>query len=467
MFRVRRRAAARLSAAMLVTSLAVAGSVATAGSAAAEDGQNPSSGATAKLNGLKIADDAKLEGKPVKAGLFEMAVDNGGTLQSYCIDAHTPTVKDARYQEVAWDQSSLHNNADAGKIHWILKNSYPQVNDLGALAKAAGAGSLTEKQAAAGTQVAIWRFSDHLKAEAVNEDAEKLADYLESKAQDIAEPATSLSLSTAAVSGKAGEKLGPITVSTNAGSATVATAAEGVKVVDGSGNPVTSAVNGTELFFDVPEDAPAGTASLTVKATTKLSVGRAFTGIGVKTQTQILAGSSDSTVEATATATWGEKEHTGPVLAAESVKNCAKGGVDVKVTNSGDQPGEFTVGGEKHTVEAGKDVTVTVPVKEDAEYTIEVTGPNGFTETFTGILDCETAGEETTGGSTGATTGGESPEPSSAPSPASAGGSDATTGGDLAETGGSSATPVIAGIAVALVVVGGATVFLIRKRKSA
>ncbi|MFE0221573.1 LAETG motif-containing sortase-dependent surface protein [Streptomyces albidoflavus] len=35
----------------------------------------------------------------------------------------------------------------------------------------------------------------------------------------------------------------------------------------------------------------------------------------------------------------------------------------------------------------------------------------------------------------------------------------------MAATGGSSATPVIGGIAVALVVIGGATVFLLRRKK--
>ncbi|CQR59663.1 Cys-Gln thioester bond-forming surface protein [Streptomyces leeuwenhoekii] len=462
MFGIRRRPTMRLSAALLVAGLTAGAAVATAGTAAAEDGHNPAGGVTATLDGLSVYGDAVLEGKKVSAGLFKMQVEGGGTLQSYCIDAHTPTVSEARYQEVSWDQSSLHDNSDAGRIHWILKNSYPQVQDLDTLARAAGIqGEFTEKDAAAGTQVAIWRYSDHVKAQALDAEAEQLADHLEKAAQDVAEPTASLSLSTAAVSGKAGEKLGPVTVSTNAASVSVTVAGEGVKAVDASGNPVTTAANGTELYLDVPASAAAGTAQVSLEASLDLSVGRAFTGIGVKTQTQILAGSSKSNVKASFTATWGEKEHTGPVLAAEAVKNCSKGGLDIKVTNSGDEAGDVTIGGKKHTVAAGQELTITHPVKEDTAYDVQVTGPNGLDQTFTGILDCQTA-EESTGGSTGS----EQPTPQ----PSAAGGHDDTTGGaaddNLAATGGSSATPVIAGIAVALVAAGGITILFLRKRKT-
>jgi TQXA domain-containing protein/LPXTG-motif cell wall-anchored protein len=456
MFRIRRRATTRLSAAILVAGLSVGGSLATAGVAAA-DGHNPAGGTLATLRSeMSHTGGATINGKSVTAGLFTMDIAGGGELQSYCIDAHTPTVSGAQYQEKTWAESSLANNPDAGKIHWILKNAFPQVDET-ALAKAAGiTGEFTKNDAAVGTQVAIWRYSDHVEAEAKDAEAEQLADYLQKAAQSLQEPGGSLSLSAPAVAGKAGEKLGPVTVATNAGTATVKVAGEGVKVVDASGNAVTSVTDGSELYVDVPEATAPGTAEVTVEGSIELSVGRAFTGVGVKTQTQILAGSTQGKVASSFTATWGAKESAGAVLAAEAVNNCAKGGVDVKVTNSGDEAGEVSIGGEKHTVEAGKDVTVTVPVKEDAEYSIAVTGPNGLDQTFTGILDCQTAGE---GGS-------EAPEPSAAPSPAGDQGDKADDGTNLAETGSNSATPVIAGVAVALVVLGGVTMLVLRKRKS-
>ncbi|MFI2424370.1 Cys-Gln thioester bond-forming surface protein [Streptomyces sp. NPDC018955] len=465
-----RRVAAGAAAAGLLTMGLLAG----AGNAAADDGDaHHQGGAVATLDGLKTFDSARLDvgngkTKDISAGLFEMNVEGGGRLQTYCIDIHNPTQNKATYLETPWAGTSLGANENAGKILWILQNSYPQVDDLTALAQKAGAEGLTPKTAAAGTQVAIWRFSDGAKVEARDAQAEKLADWLEGQAQNLKEPKTSLTLEPNAVSGKAGGKLGPVTVRTDAGQVTVAASADaagaGVKVTDKDGKAVTSASDGSELYFDVPEGTADGSASLTVQATTEIPVGRAFASAS-KSQTQILAGSSESTVTAEATANWATK---GAIPSVTAEKNCAKGGVDVTASNEGDTPFTFELAGTEHTVGAGETKTVTVPVDEDAAYDFTITGPNGFSERFEGVLDCKTQGTpgaETPGTETPGT--GED-TPSSAPSPAG-GTSDDTTGGegDLANTGSSSATPVIAGVAVALVAAGGAAMFFLRKKKAA
>ncbi|WP_406287682.1 LAETG motif-containing sortase-dependent surface protein [Streptomyces sp. NBC_00209] len=446
----------------MASGLVVAGALVGAGTATADEVPAHQGGATAVLDGLKTFDTAYVhaDGKQdkVSAGLFEMNVDGGGTLKTYCIDIHNHTQDQAKYLETPWGQTSLGSNKDAGKILWILQHSYPQVNDLSKLAEAAGTGALTEKTAAAGTQVAIWRFSDHVDVTAQDEQAEKLADWLENSATVIAEPKASLALDPVAVSGRSGERLGPVTVRTNAGQATVtppADLASGVKVTDKAGKPVTTASDGDQLYFDVPAGSEEGTASLTVQAATSVPVGRAFAGV-TKSQTQILAGSSESTVSATATGTWAKK---GPIPTATAEKNCDKGGVDITVGNQGDEPFTFELDGKQNTVEAGKTVTVTVPVAEDQAYDVTVTGPNGFSKTFKGVLDCKTTSSGT--GGTDTQTGGDEPTPTTA----TAGGS--TSGGDdtnLAETGSSSATPMIAGIAIALVVVGGGAVVLLRRK---
>jgi LPXTG-motif cell wall-anchored protein len=110
--------------------------------------------------------------------------------------------------------------------------------------------------------------------------------------------------------------------------------------------------------------------------------------------------------------------------------------------------------GLEHTIGAGASQTVTIPLQEDQAYDFTIKGPNGFEKRFKGVLDCKT--ESTTGGSE---------QPSSQPSPASVGGT-GTQAGDLAETGSSNATPLIGGIAIALVVIGGGAVFLVRKKKA-
>ncbi|MGW0733617.1 Cys-Gln thioester bond-forming surface protein [Streptomyces sp. NPDC002851] len=458
-FSVRRRGAARLAVTALVSGLVACGAVFGAGAAAADEPPQHQGGASATLGGLKTYDQAVIrqqgEERQIPAGLFEMAVDDGGMLQTYCIDIHNPTQKDAKYGEVPWSSTSLNSNHEAGKINWILQNSYPQVNDLALLAKKAGADSLTEEAAAAGTQVAIWRFSDHADVEAVDPQAEKLADYLQQRARDLAEPRASLTLEPPAVSGKPGERLGPVTVRTNGERVVVSppadAAATGARVVDKKGEPVTSAANGSELYFDVPEGAADGSAELIVQTSTTVPVGRAFAS-ETNSQTQILAGSSESTVSATASANWAKK---GAIPALSAQRNCAKGGVDITAANKGDEPFTFRLMGFKHTIEAGESRTVTIPLQEDQAYDFTITGPGGFEERFHGVLDCRTAGSVD----------GQSAQGPAEPSPASAGGDSGTQGaGDLAATGSSSATPIIAGIAIALLVIGGLAVFLLRKK---
>ncbi|MHC3430439.1 peptidase, partial [Streptomyces sp. DT18] len=74
-----------------------------------------------------------------------------------------------------------------------------------------------------------------------------------------------------------------------------------------------------------------GSASVNLQATTTVPVGRAVAS-ETRSQTQILAGSSDSTVAATASATWGES---GPMPAVSAEKNCASGGVEVAASTQG------------------------------------------------------------------------------------------------------------------------------------
>ncbi|MER7106210.1 Cys-Gln thioester bond-forming surface protein [Streptomyces sp. NPDC000229] len=460
-----RRRPVRLLAAVVTSGLVAGGFIAGASSAAADEAPQHQGGATATLNGLTTFDQAVLrvdgEKQEIPAGLFEMAVDGGGTLKTYCVDLHNPTQEKARYLETSWDQTSLGGNKDAGRIRWILQHSYPQVDDLVGLAAAAGTGPLTAGTAAAGTQVAIWRYSDNAQVQALDPAAEKLADWLEKEAENIAEPKASLSLEPSAVSGPAGTRIGPVTVRTDADRVTVTppadAAASGIRITDAKGGPVVSATDGSLLYFDVPAKAADGSAALTVQATTSVPVGRVFAGV-TKSQTQILAGSSESTVSAAATATWATA---GAIPALSARKNCAKGGVDVTATNKGDTAFVFELIGLRHTVRAGESRTVTVPVVEDQPYDFTITGPGGFQKTFKGILDCRT-----TGSTDVAMTAQQGGRPSPLPADGtSAGPAAADDGPDLAETGASGATPMIAGIALAMLVIGGAAVFLLRKKQ--
>jgi TQXA domain-containing protein/LPXTG-motif cell wall-anchored protein len=460
MFKTTRRSAARLAAAGLTAGLLAAGALASAGVAVADDATPSSSGATAVLQGLESGkfDHAIVDNDPnhtVAAGLFQMTVAGGGTIETYCIDFNHHTQDHAKYNEVAWEASTLGHNPNAGKIAWILNNSYPKV-DTTALASTLKSNGvdldhpLTDALAAAGTQVAIWHLSDpDVHVQATDSDAKALSDYLDTHAGNLDEPKPSLSLDPAAVSGKSGDRIGPITVHTTADSVDVALGADvpaGVKVVDASGNPVTKAKNGSQLYFQIPAGTSDGTTKVTVSATTEIAVGRAFSATDTSSQSQILAGSDSTTVNAAATLSWAKK---GPIPALTAKVVCSKHGVDVTASNEGDEDFTFQLGGKSYTIAPGKSQTITVPVAEDQKYKIDITLPNGSVKTFEGVLDCATA-----------------TAPPTTPAPAPSQSPNGSTGTNLAETGSSNATPMIAGVAIALVVIGGGAVFFFRRRKS-
>lgn len=108
---------------------------------------------------------------------------------------------------------------------------------------------------------------------------------------------------------------------------------------------------------------------------------------------------------------------------------------------------------------------MTVPVAEDQAYDFTITGPAGFTRTFTGVLDCATSGsvlDREGEGDAGNDIGTQSAQQSV---PATTGSATSGLEGDLAETGGSSATPMLAAVAIGLLVVGGGAVFVLRRKK--
>lgn len=476
-----RRSICRTAVVALASGLFVTAMVTGAPLAAAGEGAQDQGGVTATLAGLELSGAAIVrvngEERHVQAGLFEMAVDNGGMLRTYGVDLDAATQRDARYQETPWAGTSLGTNAAAGKVRWILRNSYPQVNDLAELARRAGAPGLTEQDAATGTQIAIWRHSDGAGARsgtertareipritAVDPQAEKLADHLERKARSLPEPEASLLLDDSALSARTPPaarddgRVGPVKVRSNARQAIVQpdarALAAGVRIVDAKGRPVTTVRDGGELYFAIPEGAAPGSAALTVQTSTTVPVGRALTS-GSRSQTQVLAGSSVSTVSATATVNWAGA---GPIPALSGERNCAEGGLDLTVGNAGDEVFAFELMGTRHRVAAGRTGTVTVPLKEDQSYDFTIRGPYGYEKRVDGILDCRTRSGDT-----------EGPRPMSAPSPASAGvlGGDSGSTADLAATGSSRATFVIGGVAVALVVIGGAAMLVLRRKPS-
>ncbi|WP_280717849.1 Cys-Gln thioester bond-forming surface protein [Kitasatospora sp. MAP5-34] len=454
---------------MLTSTLLVGGGLMTAGSASATTPGG--SGVTAHLlpglsHGQPVTIDAPGHQEFGQAGLFAIQASDGSNLPVYCIDLLNGTRDNARYQETDWGSSSL-AGAAGPKIKWILEHSYPNVSPgqlaTDASAKGTQLDGLTADEAAAGTQVAVWSFSDpNVPVHQQDAKAEQLTQYLIDQAQGATdgEPKASLTLNPGSVSGKSGDRLGPITVDTTAAHVDLGldpvAAKAGLVLTDAAGNVVKSVKGGDAIFAKAPAGAAPGTGTITATSSVEIPVGRVFTGAdedGNHSQTLILAGAKSVSVSATATVTWAP---TGPIPAVTAKVDCAHGAVVVTVTNNGDQDFVFTLAGQTVTVKPKGTQSIPVKVAEGQKYDIVVTGPNGFKQEFKSVLNCKTTS------STGTPT--SSPTPgtghSATPSPSATG----TPGGGLAFTGGGGETPLLAGIAGALVIAGGGAVFALRRR---
>ncbi|MFG2822380.1 Cys-Gln thioester bond-forming surface protein [Kitasatospora sp. NPDC048365] len=459
MFHTKGRAVSRIAAVMAASGLAIGGSIATA----AADNGGSTGGVTATVQPTLLSGKIDIEGIGERdGGLFTMVTSDQATIRTYCIDfGHGVDIKsEAKYRESPWASSPLGakgREGDAAKILWILENSYPKLTDLKALAAKAGiadAGKFTAEDAAAGTQAAIWNFSDHLKATPKDDEAAALRNYLVGPANVGIknEPTASLSLTPDSLPGLSGTKVGPFTLNSSADKVNFAlsddTSGGKVKLVGKDGKAVGAALNGpigkdTQLFFDVPAGTPAGSVSMTASVTTAVPTGRVFLSEGYTEkdhqQTMILAGSDRTTVPVKVKASWQPK---GALPSATAEVSCVDNAVKVTVGNTGDQEGSIEIKpGKTVVVQPGKTETVLVPVGEDKAYDITVTGPNKFVKEFKGVLDCKVA----------------TPTPSVKPSPS-------PTGPQLATTGGGAGTGIMAGIAGALVIGGAAAVYALRRR---
>ncbi|MFE6746356.1 TQXA domain-containing protein [Kitasatospora purpeofusca] len=218
--------------------------------------------------------DSKDDG--ARGGLMEMrTVDPVAAVFGYSLDARSAMKLGSPYEVGRWSGvSTLKDNADAGKVNWILRHGFPTVgvDDLGKLVQ----GRLTKAQAAAATQAAVWRLTNHVKGVLNSPVPDRLVDYLVSHAVDVEEPPAPLSLSPASVTGSAGSVLGPIGIATTGdqldgllapeavAAGAVLTDREGNVLSDGAGLLTGPAKNGDPLFVKVPAGADAGGGTVAV-----------------------------------------------------------------------------------------------------------------------------------------------------------------------------------------------------------
>ncbi|WP_026116528.1 thioester domain-containing protein [Nocardiopsis valliformis] len=273
-----------------------------------------------------------MQGEPfTTTATFNVHLDDSDQiLTTYCIDFRTGLVEDAWYREDQWESYPGQGDfAEPGKVHWILKNSYPVV-DVADLEEEAEMARLTESEALTATQAAIWHFSNELDLERVEQSPEltdnvnggnvtHLYNHLIDNAEDLPnEPGSALTVSPGQGSGLAGEDIGEFTVETSAESIPVRlNAPDGVELVDaGNGEAVDEVSSGDTVAFSVPADAEAGEATLVLEANAAVETGRLFKGEDGDnpTQTLITAQDSEIVVSEVATVAWDSAGGTPPVV---------------------------------------------------------------------------------------------------------------------------------------------------------
>ncbi len=342
----------------------------------------------------------------VPAGVLRLEI-GGQAYAAYCIEFWNQVINDVdRYVEAGWSRAQI--GSDLARITWILHHAYPN-RSAAALGAELGL-PLTDAEAAAATQAAIWHFSDGFT---LAEDEVTVSDgsvqanppavvalyrHLIDPAVNpglTTEPEVSLALEPEAAVGVAGARIGPFTVRTTATRVELSTdGGPADVVVDATGTPVSSAADGDEVFVQVPAGTGPGSLALTATGMAGVQAGRVFVTRdpdGPQLQKLVLAAAAFTRVEDRAVVSWSAV----PVPAPEATvaPSCAGGGVVVTLTNGGDGPLTFRVAdvsGFERVVEvpAGGTIEVTVPVAAGASYGITVTAGDWSRE-FTGVLDCD------------------------------------------------------------------------------
>lgn len=266
-------------------------------------------------------------------GLEITTSDEVKKAKAYCVELPTPLEDGQELEEVPWGE---HPNPDtkfkenAGKVNWILQNSYPKLTAKEANALY-GTGNVKNSILIVAAQAAIWHFSDGVDlrpgdstteghdegGKTVDEWVYTIYKYLIDNAQSLEEPKPSLAIEPGELTGKAGEKIGPFTVSTTATEAVLtAELPEGVTIVDAEGNPLpiadpnarsaAAATNVAQVWVKVDEGVEPGEVEFTVNANGELRLGRLFVSVdkNQKTQSLIIAHGEVSPLTAKAKAKW-------------------------------------------------------------------------------------------------------------------------------------------------------------------
>jgi TQXA domain-containing protein len=268
---------------------------------------------------------------------------NGKHLDTYCIELTTMVdTKHPDMTERPWDaypnaNSPFHRNRD--KVNWVLHHSYPAL-DTDKIVATLGRdfnGGLSAAEAIAATQAAIWHFSDNaqLNTGKATDDAASSADilalyeYLIGELNTgLAEPKAGLEMTPDQLTGTAGDRIGPFTVTSTSNLIKVVSEfPAGVTLTDRDGNPLSTAAaeqkikeqNRYDIFVQVPPDAAAGKGSFTLTIEAPVSTGRLYVGKQYQqfpTQTLIIVKSDNLTIQEKGQVEWSAAGQPAPTTTA-------------------------------------------------------------------------------------------------------------------------------------------------------
>lgn len=278
----------------------------------------------------------------ISTQLIGLTLDDGTQLDTYCVEIDQALDRSQALLEKDLDDfpnqaSPFNENED--KINFILQNGFPvkSTKQLGKVLTNKGTalndGSLSVEEAVAGTQAAIWHFSDRTdlnQQDPVPGDARSGADVFALYDFLIGpdnvgvsdQPEAALQVLPDLRSGSAGDRIGPFTVRTSGDIQKLQTdLPDGVRITDAEGRQLRAnqIVNGSKLFFDVPDDQDADKASFTLTGTAAVETGRLFVPEdyleGNPAQSLIVASAEASELTAEANATWGADDNEAPPVA--------------------------------------------------------------------------------------------------------------------------------------------------------
>jgi TQXA domain-containing protein/LPXTG-motif cell wall-anchored protein len=303
--------------------------------------------------------------------LFGFKLSDGSALKLYCVQITVRMRNDVDMVERPWNKypdtkSPFTKNSD--KINWVLHHGYPGVglDALGGTVTKAGAklhGGLSDREAIAATQAAVWHFSDGKNLDHGNPlgdgdasaaaDVIALYDYLTGSGNTGIgqQPKPTLNVAAEKTEGNAGTKIGPFDVATT-GDITSLTSElpEGVKITDADGKELKAAdvKDGSKLFFDVPKDAKPGNGSFSLKVSGHLDTGRLFVAENYAkqpAQSLIVADSEKTAVTAKAAAKWTEAGAVPSTTPAPTTPAGSTGGGGDLANTGVDAAVPFTIGG--------------------------------------------------------------------------------------------------------------------------